>query len=111
MNLKFYHSIRKDIEINMTVSLNDGKLKFSGYDYGKFVAHSPVSHGGDEYEYYLDLDQENTQKVFKALGVADKTDKEKLQCIVDTFQKDKGFSGFKEYCEKRSIKTTFYSWP
>ena len=111
MEMPFYHSKRKDIEINMTVSLHDGELQFSGYDFGEFVAKSPVGQGGDEYEYYLKLDEENTKKAFEALGVADKSDKEKLQFIVDTFKKDQGFSGFEEYCEKHDIEAKFFSWP
>ena len=76
-----------------------------------FITNYRTSKARTDYEYYLKLDEENTKKAFEALGVADKSDKEKLQFIVDTFKKDQGFSGFEEYCEKHDIEAKFFSWP
>jgi len=109
MKIDFYHLDNDDIHISMNLILENGELKFEGYDYGKAV--EELRGDSDEYEYHLDLDKENTAKLFKVLKIDDKTNKEKLEYIKKRFGKDEGFSGFEDFCEENDIKTKFFSWP
>ena len=109
MEIVFYHYEDKDIVINTNAILEDGKLRLDGYDYGKRV--KELRGMGDDFEYGLSLDQNNTTKLFESLGVADKTDKQKLAALKDKFGKNGRISEVREYCDKRNIKTAYFSWP
>ena len=109
MKIDFYHLDDDEIHISMDLILENDELKFSGYDYGKRV--EELRGMGDDYEYHLDLDKENTTKLFKLLEIDNKSDKEKLEYIKKRFSKDEGFSGFEDFCEDNNIETKFFSWP
>ena len=87
MKITFYHYEDEDITINTDAILEDGKLILDGLDYGKRV--EELRGMGDDYEYKLSLDKENTTKLFDSLGVADKTDKQKLATMKEKFGKDR----------------------
>lgn len=110
MEQTFYHIDRDDLYADIKICLKEGELSLDGYDCGEFVENSPLI-DGDDYEYHLKLDKENTQKVFKVLKIVNKTDKQKLSFITEKFKKDAGISGFREYCEKHDIKAEFFCWP
>lgn len=107
MRVCFYKEKKEDVEISINAILEDEKLTLEGCDNGELVE---KWWGDDDYEYWLKFDKENTEKLFKKLGVANKTDKEKLETIRNTFSKDKDISGVQKYCEENDIKTSFNSW-
>ena len=109
MKITFYHYEDEDITINTDAILKDGKLLLDGLDCGKRV--EELRGMGDDYEYKLSLDKENTTKLFDSLGVADKTDKQKLATMKEKFGKDGRISEIEEYCDKHDIKTEFFCWP
>ena len=109
MKITFYHYEDKDITINTNAILEDGKLLLDGYDYGKRV--KDLRGISDEYEYQLSFDQENTAKIFKSLGVADKSDKQKLNALKDKFGEHGRTSEIEKYCNEHQIKTEFFCWP
>ena len=109
MKIDFYHLDNDEIHVSMDLVLEDGELKFNGYDYGKRV--KELRGISDDYEYHLSLDKENTAKLFELLEINEKSDKEKLENIKERFSKDEGFSGFKDFCEENGIKTNFFCWP
>lgn len=109
MKITFYHYEDEDITINTDAILEDGKLLLDGLDYGKRV--EELRGMGDDYEYKLSLDKENTAKLFESLGVSNKTDKQKLNTLKDKFGKNGRFSEVEEYCDKHGIKTKFFCWP
>lgn len=109
MKIDFYKEKLDDIDISISLSLEDGVLKFEGFDYGEKVGE--IRGVSDEYEYSLMLNGENTEKLFKLMGISNKTEKEKLEFIRDKFSEDHGFSGFKKYCEENGIETEFFCWP
>lgn len=109
MRIVFYKAERNDISISISVCLEDGKLKFDGYDCGNRVGEfRGVS---SEFEYFLNLDEANTAKAFEALGISDKSDQEKLEFIRDKFSSDGSFRGFEKYCADHGIETKYSSWP
>ena len=101
MKITFYHYEDEDITINTDAILKDGKLLLDGLDYGKRV--EELRGMGDDYEYKLSLDNENTTKLFDSLGVADKTDKQKLATMKEKFGKDGRISEIEEYCDVYEI--------
>ena len=109
MRIVFYKAERNDINISISVCLEDGKLQFDGYDYGTRV--KEFRGISDEFEYYLNLDEANTTKAFEALGISSKSDQEKLEFIRDKFNKDGSFRGFEKYCADHGIETKYSSWP
>lgn len=109
MKIIFYESKSKEIDIHITVSLKDGVLKFEGQDLGPLV--DKLRGMGDEYEYFLTLDKENTQRLFEAMKIEKLSDKEKLEAIRDRCKNDCGISGIEEFCERHDIETKFDSWP
>ena len=109
MKITFYHYEDENITINTDAILEDGKLILDGLDYGKRV--EELRGMGDDYEYKLSLDKENTTKLFDSLGVADKTDKQKLATMKEKFGKDGRISEVEKYCDKHDIKTEFFCWP
>ena len=109
MKISFHHYEDEDITINIDAILEDGKLLLDGLDYGKRV--EELRGMGDDYEYKLSLDKENTTKLFDSLGVADKTDKQKLAAMKEKFGKDGRISEIEKYCDEHNIKTEFFCWP
>ena len=109
MKIKFYHYEDKDITIDTDAILEDGKLILDGYDYGKRV--EDMRGMGDDYEYRLSLNEENTTKFFESLGVSNKSEEQKLAALKEKFGKNGRTSEIREYCDKRNIKTDFFSWP
>ena len=109
MKIDFYTEKRKDVNISISASLENGELKLGGYDYGPTVER--LRGMGDEFEYSLSLDKENSTKLFEAFSVADKTEKQKLETIKEAFSKYKGIFGLDNYCKENNIKTTYFSWP
>ena len=107
MEIDFYKEVREDIDISISVSLDDGKLRLDGYEYGSTVKRLQGTER--DFEYSLLLDKENTDKLFDKLGISDKTNKQKLEAIRDRFSKDKGVFGLDKYCEANGIKTFYYS--
>ena len=107
--IKFYQAKNDGISISITAHLDDGKLSLQGLDHGSSV--DEIRGMGEDYEYTLSLDKENSQRLFELLEVTDKTDKEKLEKVRDTFNKDGGISGLEEYCESHGIRTSFSCWP
>jgi hypothetical protein len=103
-----YHYEDEDITINVDVILEDGKLLFDGLDFGDRVEEL---RGDDSYEYKLSLDQENATKLFELLGVANETDKKKIEALKEKFGENGRISEIEEYCEKNGIKTEFFCWP
>lgn len=109
MKITFYHYEDEDITINTDAILEDGKLLLDGLDCGKRV--EELRGMGDDYEYKLSLDKENTAKFFESLGVADKNDKQKLAALKEKFGKDELISEVEEYCNEQDIRTEFFCWP
>jgi hypothetical protein len=109
MRTTFYHYEDKDISINIDAVLEDGELLFDGFDCGEQV--KKLREVSDEYEYKLFLNQDNSSKLFEALGVADKTDKQKLAALIEKFGENGSISEIEEYCDDHEIKTEFYCWP
>lgn len=107
--IKFYQAENDDISISITACLDAGKLSLRGLDHGSSV--DEIRGMGEDYEYTLSLDKENSQKLFELLGVNEKTDAEKLEKVRDTFSKDGGVSGLEDYCKGHDIKTSFSCWP
>lgn len=107
MELDFYNENRDDILIAITIALENEELILRGFESGKTV---DSIWGESDYEYFLSLDQSNTKKLFEKLGVADKTDKQKLEAVRDKFSKGKGTRLLKEYCKKNNIETSFFSY-
>ena len=109
MKINFYQFKDENITVDITAVLENGKLTFNGFDYGKKVEDSRgVS---SEYEYSLSLDNVNTDKLFTKLGIADKKDEDKLGLLKEKFGKDGSLSAFKEYCDMNEIETKFFCWP
>lgn len=108
-NITFYHSKRSGIEISITAQLDDGKLSLQGHDHGPVV--EELRGMGDDYEYNLLLDEENTKKLFDLLEITDKSDTEKLATIKQKFGKSAGVSGLEDFCDEHNIKTKFFNWP
>ena len=109
MKITFYHYEDQDITINTDAILEDGKLLLDGLDYGKRV--EELRGMGDDYEYKLSLDKENTAKFFDSLGAADENDKQKLAALKEKFGKNGRISEIEEYCNKHGIETEFFCWP
>lgn len=78
--IKFYQAKNDGISISITAHLNDGKLSLQGLDHGPDV--DEIRGMGEDYEYTLSLDKENSQKLFESLKIADKTDEEKLEKVL-----------------------------
>ena len=104
MKTTFYHERNKDIDIQIMIKLEDGKLSLEGSDYGprvKEILKTMRSRNDEsEFEYYLLLDKENTDRLFESLGIQRKTNRKKLKLIRNTFNKDKDISGLSNYCKK-----------
>ena len=109
MKISFYHLENKDITINIDAILENGKLLLDGLDYGKRV--EELRGMGDDYEYKLSLDKENTAKLFESLGAADKTDAQKLSALKAKFVENGHISDIQDYCDEHEIETEFFSWP
>ena len=107
MEIDFYKEEREDINISISISLNDGELRLDGHEYGSMVGR--LQGTGRDHEYSLIFDKENTDKLFDKLGISNKTDKQKLEAIRDRFSKDKGIFGLDKYCEANGIETFYYS--
>lgn len=108
-SITFYHTKRSGIEISIVAQLDDGKLSLQGHDHGSKV--EELRGMGEDYEYTLSLDEENTQKLFEFLEMASKTDNEKLEGIKKKFGKSAGTSALEDYCDEHKIKTEFFNWP
>lgn len=109
MKINFYHYEDKEITINTDVILEDGELLFDGFDYGKRV--KELRGISSEYEYKLSLDQKSTTKLFEVLGVADKTDEQKLSALKEKFGEHGRTSDIQDFCDGHGIKTKFFCWP
>ena len=107
MEISFYKEEREDINISISVGLDDGKLRLDGLEYGSTVER--LRGTTRDHEYTLSLDKENTKKLFDKLGISDKTDEQKLEAIRDRFSKDKGVFGLDKYCESNGIEIFYYS--
>lgn len=107
--IKFYQARSSGISISIMAHLDNGKLSLQGLDHGPSV--EEIRGVGEDYEYTLSLDEENSQKLFKLLRVAEGTDTEKLEKVRDAFNKDGGISGLEKYCESHNIKNSFSCWP
>lgn len=108
MELEIYKETRNDIDILIVAQLDNGELRLRGHDIGSAVKDFWGS--DNDYEYCLSLDKENTQKLFKTLGITEKTNRSKLELIKDEFDGDKAISNLSEYCKKNGIKTSFHSY-
>ena len=108
-NITFYHTKRSGIEISIIAQLDDGKLSLQGHDHGPRV--EELRGMGEDYENTLSLDKAETKKLLDVLGIADKTDIEKLEEIKKKFGKSAGISTLEEFCDEHEIKTKFSNWP
>jgi len=89
--------------VNVEAKVSNGCLKISGQDIGKVVEDY---FGEDEYEYFYDFDQENTERLFALLG-------HEGQNVKDIFiQKFSGIDGsraLRDFCDANDVKYKFFS--
>ncbi len=89
--------------VNESAKVSDGCLKISGQDLGKAVEDII---GKDEYEYFYDFDQENTESLFGLLGHEAQNVKE---IFVKKFSGIDGCQYLREFCEANDITYKFFS--
>lgn len=106
MKMPFYKMDSERVHVSITAILENGKLSLDGFDYGKYVEEV---RGTEDFDYTLSLDEENTGKLFALMGIADKTDEEKLEAVCVRFSPDKGVFGLYEYCKANNIAASYFS--
>ena len=106
--LELFKETREDIQITINAYLEKGELKLEGHDVGRVV--KDAWGNGNSYEYFLSLSQEDTDKLFKKLGVSDASDEQRLVALKGEFNWESDFFFFCKYCEDNKIKTSFSSW-
>lgn len=90
--------------VNVRAYVKDGRLTIEGQDLGK----APNDFfGSDEYEYYYFFDQDNTNKLFRELSVADCDPVSELQ---RRFFGLTACRDLRAFCEEKQIKYRFESW-
>ena len=107
--IDFYTEKRDDIEISISISLVDGELILEGNELGETV--DSLRGMGEDFDYSLSLDKDNTARLFEKLKISNETNFRKLELIRDKFAKDKSIFGLEKFCEDNSIETKYFSWP
>lgn len=105
MNMPFYKMDSERVHVSITATLENGKLSLDGFDYGKYVEEF---RGTEDFDYTLSLDKENTGKLFALMGIADKTDEEKLEAVCVRFSHDRGVFVLYEYCKANNIAASYF---
>lgn len=110
MKMPFYKMDSERVHVSITAILENGKLSLDGFDYGKYYGkYVEEFRGTEDFDYTLSLDEENTGKLFALMGIADKTDEEKLEAVCVRFSPDKGAFGLYEYCKANNIAASYFS--
>ena len=87
--------------VHVSAEVRDGCLRVSGQDLGSRVEEIM---GRDEYEYFMDLDMKNTDRLFALLSTDKKDPKE---TFIQNFSGLDGCRLLREFCEKNKIKYKF----
>lgn len=91
-------------KIRVWGEIKDGCLKISGQDLGR----APEEAFGDnEYEYFYDFDNYNTERLFQLL-LSERNDA--VDEFISRFSGNFGIKELREFCEENRIKYRFFSF-
>lgn len=90
-------------EVHVRASLTDGALTFAGHDLGSYVEDF---WGDSDYEYWIELDKENTGKLFALIH----GEKDPEAALRREFSGLEGCSRLREMCTENGIKYSFFSY-
>ena len=86
--------------------MEDAKITFEGHDVGLGCN---IITGGDEYQYFVGLDHEETYDFICHLRARGGIEKPFAELLMETFEGQDAFAKFMDFCKTEEIKYVFYS--
>ena len=88
------------------IQVEDSKITFEGHDVGLGCN---IITGGDEYQYFVTLDYDDTYDFICHLRAKGGIEKPFAELLVENFAGHEAFAKFMDFCKTEEIKYVFYS--
>ena len=92
---------------SLKISISDNKLTFIGNDYGSYCEEV---WGRDEYEFYYELDEENTYSLLRLLMNKYEIEDNLETILKNEFGCDEGSILFDKFCKENGIQYSFHNY-
>jgi len=102
-----YYSLYSSTSRSLSIFISEKKLTFSGRDFGAICEEV---WGRDEYEFYYELDEENTDSLLRILMNKYETEDNLETILKNEFGCDEGSILFDKFCKENGIQYSFHNY-